>query len=67
MASERFKGFTIEPMGADHLVRESVTHEEEILTRRGMARVEEVLLSGEYDMVILDEINNSMKFGLVTP
>ncbi len=68
LASERFKGFTIEPMGVDHLDGEPVTREEEeLLTRRGMARAEEVLLSGEYDMVILDEIINSMKFGLIMP
>ena len=32
-----------------------------------MERAEEVLTSGDYDMVILDEINNSMSFGLLTP
>lgn len=68
MAAARFDGFTIEPMGADHMCGEIITPEEEArLTRRGMERAEQVLVSGEYDLVILDEINNSMKFGLVKP
>lgn len=68
LAAARFDGFTIEPMGADHMSGERISPEEEArLTRKGMERAEEVLLSGEYDLVILDEINNSMKFGLVKP
>lgn len=68
LAAARFEGFTIEPMGADHMCGMEITREqEEELTRSGMERAEEVLLSGNYDLVILDEINNSMKFGLVKP
>ena len=47
--------------------RKVTREEDEELTRKGLEKAEEVLTSGEYDMVILDEINNSMKFGLVDP
>ena len=33
---------------------------------KGMARAQEVVTSGEYDLVILDEINVALHFGLVT-
>lgn len=68
IAAEGVENLTLIPMGADHMCGEKVSREEdERLTREGLAKAEEVLTSGEYDMVILDEINNSMKFGLVTP
>lgn len=68
IAARGIPNFTMLPMGADHLYGGRPTEEEdERLTREALAKSEEVLTSGEYDMVILDEINNSMKFGLVTP
>lgn len=68
LASEMIPNFTMEPMGADHMCGNEVSREEDIeLTRKGLARAEEVLTSGDYDMVILDEINNSMAFKLLTP
>lgn len=68
LASAKMDNFTLVPMGADHMCGEKVSQEEDLrLTREGMKRAEEVLTSGKYDLVILDEINNSMKFGLVTP
>lgn len=68
MAAEMLLGFTIEPMGSDHMCGREVTREQDIDdTRRGLARAEEVLTSGEYDMVILDEAINSIRLGLMTP
>ena len=68
ITARRMENFTMVPMGADHMCGRKVTREEdEELTRKGLEKAEEVLTSGEYDMVILDEINNSMKFGLVDP
>ncbi len=66
IAGRRLPGFTIEPMGTDHFKGRVPPEEEERLTRLGMERAAEVLRSGDYDLVILDEINNSMKFGLVS-
>lgn len=68
MAADMLPGFTIEPMGSDHMCGREVTKEQDIEdTRRGIARAEEVLTSGEYDMVILDEAINSIRLGLMTP
>ncbi|MBR6204857.1 MAG: cob(I)yrinic acid a,c-diamide adenosyltransferase [Candidatus Methanomethylophilaceae archaeon] len=68
MAAEMIPNFTIVPMGADHMCGEEVSREEDMeLTRIGMEKAEEALVSGEYDLVILDEINNTMSFGLATP
>ena len=66
IAASRTENLTILPMGADHMCEKRGSREEdEELTRKGLEKAEEVLTSGEYDMVILDEINNSMRFGLV--
>ena len=68
MAAEMLPGFSIEPMGSDHMCGREVTKEQDIEdTRRGLARAEEVLESGEYDLVILDEAINSIRLGLLTP
>ncbi len=68
MAAEMIPNFEIVPMGADHMAGKEITREEDIeLTRKGLAKAEEALTSGKYDLVILDEINYSMKFGLFSP
>lgn len=68
MAAENLPNFTILPMGAKHLCSNPSTREEDIrLTEEALAKADEVLSSGEYDLVILDEINNSLRFELVTP
>ena len=68
IAAERIPNLTIIPMGADHMCGRDVTREEDMaLTKEGMRKAEEALTSGEYDLVILDEINNSMSFGLASP
>ena len=68
LAAELIPNLTIIPMGADHMCGKEVTREEDVaLTREGMKKAAEALKSGEYDLVILDEINNSMAFGLATP
>lgn len=68
IAADMMPGFTIEPMGSDHMCGRKVTREDDIAdTLRGLARAEEVLTSGEYDLVILDEAINSIRLGLMTP
>ncbi len=68
IAAARLGTFAIVPMGADHMCGEKVPKETDLeLTRRAMAFSEEVLASGNYDLVILDEIVNSLRFGHVTP
>ena len=67
ISASRMDGFEILPMGVDHM-DENVPLERDLeLTRAAMTKAREVLTSGEYDLVILDEINNSLKFNHVTP
>ena len=68
LASEKLENFTIEPMGPDHMCGKEITREEDIrLTMKGIERSREVLKSGEYDLVILDEIVNSLRLELLKP
>lgn len=66
VAGRRLEGFEIVPMGADHMEGTVDGETEARLTAEAVARSEEALASGEYDLVILDEICNSMRFGHLT-
>ncbi len=46
--------------------REEVTPAHVEQARRGLERVRQAMLSGEYDIVVLDEVNVSIWFGLLT-
>ena len=46
--------------------REEVTAEHVAQAQRGLARAQEAMLSGEYDIVVLDEINVAVWFGLLS-
>lgn len=68
ISAEGFRNFEIVPMGADHMDGNEVPREKDLeLTRKGLEKAEHVLVSGDYDLVILDEVNNSMRFGLLSP
>lgn len=67
IAARRFDGFEIVSLGLDHLTSE-VTREEDIrLAREALDYLSDVLKSGEYDLVIADEINVAMSWKLLTP
>jgi cob(I)alamin adenosyltransferase len=58
--------FTLLPMGRDCLVNEKKIAQADIdAAEAALAKCEELLRSGKYDMLIMDEINVSMHFGLV--
>jgi cob(I)alamin adenosyltransferase len=48
------------------LRREEVTAEHVAQAQRGLEQAREAMLSGEYDIVVLDEINVAIWFGLLT-
>lgn len=50
---------------ARYIHREDVTAEQVTQARRGLARAREAMLSEEYDIVVLDEINVTIWFGLL--
>jgi len=58
---------TIEQYGDVRCIRrEEVTSEHVAQARRGLERAREAMLSGQYDIVVLDEVNVTIWFGLLT-
>ena len=57
---------TLEQYGDPRCIRrEEVTAEHVGQARQGLERAREAMLSGDYDLVVLDEINVSIWFGLL--
>ena len=46
--------------------REEVTEEHKIQAREGFVKAKEAMLSSQYDIIVLDEINIAIWFGLLT-
>ncbi len=66
-SAARLPNFTIEQSGRDEFVDKQNPAQIDIdLARKGLARAREVLTAGEHDLVILDELNVALDFGLVT-
>jgi cob(I)alamin adenosyltransferase len=64
--SKEIPRLTLLPMGRDCLVHEDrVTQADMDAAKAAMDKSRELLLSGRYDMVIMDEVNVSTRFGLV--
>ena len=59
---------TIEQFGNDEFVlrKQSPSDKDKAIARRGLDRAREVMLSHQYDIVILDEICVTVYFGLLT-
>jgi cob(I)alamin adenosyltransferase len=58
---------TVEQYGDVRCIhREEVTPEHIAQARRGLERAREAMLSGQYGLVVLDEVNVSVWFGLLT-
>jgi len=65
LALARLPGFTVEQLGPPHFVHPgSASQEDRKAIRRGLERARKALSSGEYDLVILDEINVVLQLGL---
>ncbi len=57
---------TIEQVGRESFVSRANPHPEDLrMAREGFARAQKIVLSGDYDLVVLDEINCAVDFGLV--
>jgi cob(I)alamin adenosyltransferase len=58
---------TIEQYGDVHCIRrEEVTPEHVAQAHQGLGRAREAMLSGQYDLVVLDEVSVAIWFGLLT-
>lgn len=56
----------IRPLGLGLMSKSEAERQQHIeAARKAMAEAEKVVVSGEYDLVILDEINYAIKFGLI--
>ena len=65
-AIEKIENFTITQHGRDEFVSKEDPEQIDIdLAMEGFGKAKEVLLSGDYDIVILDEFNVTVDFGLV--
>ncbi|MBE0433373.1 cob(I)yrinic acid a,c-diamide adenosyltransferase [candidate division WOR-3 bacterium] len=65
-AARHLPNFTIEQYGRPDFVDPASPDEEDIrLARKGFARAKTVVMSREYDIVILDEMNVAVDYGLI--
>ncbi len=65
-AVKKLDGFEIEQYGLPTFVEKNNPSEEDLeLARKGLERAKEVLKDGKYDMVILDEANIAIDYGLI--
>lgn len=65
-AVKNIPNFTIVSLGPNHFCGSDKTHDEDVrCSEEAMKKSKEVLSSGEYDLVILDEVNNALRFGYV--
>jgi cob(I)alamin adenosyltransferase len=66
-AAELLPGLVIEQSGRDEFVdRKNPSPIDIELAKSGLAKARQAIVGGEYDVVILDEINVALDFGLVT-
>lgn len=64
-AQDVLDGLVIEQYGQDCFIHQEPTEADKKLARDGFVKIEEVLKSGDYDMVILDEINIAILYNLL--
>ncbi|MBR0598822.1 cob(I)yrinic acid a,c-diamide adenosyltransferase [Sinanaerobacter chloroacetimidivorans] len=65
-ACELLPGMAMEQFGSVCFINGKPTEKDYADARKGLDRMKEVLSSGDYDIVVFDEINTSLFFHLVT-
>jgi len=65
-AGKYLPGFDLQQFGTDSFIFEKPGQEDIDANREGLERAEEVLVSGEYDIVVLDEVNLAVHYGMFT-
>ena len=66
LATEHMPNLTVVRAGRDCFVcRDNPDPVDAELAREGFAQAEKAILSGDYDMVVLDEINVAVDYGLI--
>jgi cob(I)alamin adenosyltransferase len=65
-AMDYLPGLKIEQFGDVSFLKGKPSEKDHENAKKGLARMKEVVESGEYDVVVFDEINTTLFFGLVT-
>ncbi len=60
-------GIELESLGKGFTWKSKDVEEDIALAKRGWERATEAIMSGNYDMIILDEINYALDYGLLNP
>lgn len=66
-AMEKFPNYTVEQFGLPKFVMGEPSEDDILLAKKGFERMKEVLLSGEYDLVVFDEINSTIFYKMLSP
>ena len=64
-AMEKFPNYEVEQFGMPKFVKGEPSEEDIQMAQKGFERMEKILLSAEYDLVIFDEINTSVHYKLL--
>lgn len=59
-------GFTLEQFGNSSFITGTPTEEDISCAVQGLKRIGEILASGEYDLVVMDEVNIALHFKLIS-
>lgn len=60
-----FEQLTMEQFGTPNFVKGQPSEEDVKKAKKGLERMREILVSGEYDMVVFDEINTTLFFHML--
>lgn len=66
VACNRMGNITLAPMGLDHFVSKKPSDADIEAAHKALRRSEELICSGRYDVVVLDESINAVRLGLIT-
>ena len=55
----------IEQFGRERFIGQKVTEEDKLLAQEGLEKAKKVIDDGKYDLIILDEINVALSYGLL--
>jgi cob(I)alamin adenosyltransferase len=64
--SDNIPGIEYEDFGSEEYIVGTPSDRDFSCAEHGLRRVSETLESGEYDMVVMDEVNDALLFGLLT-
>ncbi len=66
-AMDKFPNYTVEQFGLPKFVMDKASDEDIANAKKGFERIQKVLLSGEYDLVVFDEINSTIYYEMIDP